>query len=153
MVPLPAWASDFFQHRLCPYCDSRQRAEWVCGVGIREIKKMGSKILETGNVGLVYEYFCPQCGRQSTTIVDPQDKDVSAIDLIKSLLKGILAMPDASGSEGSPGSSKSKITQEEFDDLKAKLASFTSHEEFLRFIGLPQDQIEKYGKPNANDAE
>lgn len=153
MVPLPQWAEKFFQHRLCPYCESQQRSEWVCGVGLREIKKLGSKSLEAGNVGLVYEYFCPDCGRQSTTIVDPQDKSVSSIDIIKSILKGILAMSDAQESEDLPGSRKSKISQQEVDDLKIKLAGFTTHEEFLRFIGLPQDQIEKYGKPNANDVD
>lgn len=149
MIPLPAWAKPYIQNRTCPYCQCEQKPEWVCGIGIREIERLGESSLAKGNIGLSYEYMCPSCNRQSTTVINPGDPNVSAFDLVKEILK--LVSEDGSNKMTFlPNISQSKISDQEIEDLKNSMQKM-SHYDFMLYIGVPEEQIEKYSKPDPND--
>lgn len=145
MIPLPSWARPYLFDRPCPYCNTDKRPEWVCGLGIREIKSIGNTDMQKGNIGLCYEYMCPTCGRYSSIVIDVADPNVSCEDMAHEILRAVKGAGSNVKTKSLPKISPSRISDKEIEDMRRNLEGM-SHEDFMRYIGVPQSQIDKYKK-------
>jgi hypothetical protein len=151
MIPLPRWAWPFLLDKLCPHCGHMTKLENVEGVGIRQ-KKLSKKIVK-GNAYLTFEYYCTSCKKKSSWEADPDDANVSAEDLSINILETIEVFMGRRPGFNRNKVSTSKISNKEFQAFKKRLDKFESHEDFLNYIGIPQEQIEKFKKDVKKDGE
>lgn len=125
--------------------------ENVEGVGIRE-KKPAKKIVK-GNAILTIEYCCSNCQQKSSWEADPDDGNASAEDLSVNILETIEAFMGRRPGHNRNKVSESKISNKEFQAFKKRLDKFESHDEFLNYIGIPQEQVDKLKKDVKKDGD
>lgn len=145
MIPLPRWAWPHLLNEKCPNCKSNTCLKYVEGVGLKQKRDRGKQILK-GNVLLTFDYNCPVCQKMSIWMVDPQDSNVSAEELAFNIAETILMFMGKKPRQNRSKVSLSKISNKEFTLLKQKLKEFETHDDFLLYIGLPPEQIEKLKK-------
>lgn len=178
MIPLPKWAEPLLLDKKCPYCNACLLSEWVCGVGIREIGVLGTKETNTQS-GMSIEYMCHSCGRISQTVVHSNDPNLiiksmdvareimyclcdsflkeNPIDLNK-IIDGLKEIYPQDYSE--KGLSKINdnlekqtnynITNQEVQDFIKNMANM-DHQDFMRYIGVPESEIKKYSQKPGQD--
>lgn len=145
MIPLPRWAWPILLVSPCPVCGSATRLENVESVGIRE-KKPTLQKLEKGNFLLTFDYCCHQCKQKTLWFADPDDPNATAEDMAMTIVKALNFFSGKKPKSNRAKVSKSQISNKEFESVKKKLKTTESHQDFLTWIGIPIDQIEKLSK-------
>jgi len=145
VLPLPRWAWPFLLDKTCPICGTATSLDNVRSVGVKQINHRINKIKE-GNAALIFEYACQNCNEGTLWIADPDDKNVSSIDIAKSILHTFEAHKNDKADYIQNKVSSSKITKREIQQLKQKLASIETYDEFLDYIGAKKPKSKKIRK-------
>lgn len=152
MILLPRWAWPHLLNKKCPVCVSPTNLECVEGIGLQQKSNLGRKI-QNGNAVLTFNYCCPQCKKKTHWIADPDDKSVSARDIAQNILETIDQIMGKKTSLNSNKVSASKISNKEFQSFKKILHKFETHDDFLKYIGISQEQIDKLKKDGRKDGD
>ena len=140
MIPLPRWALPYLTDKKCPVCGSPTDAKHVEAIGIKQ-REPSTKKIDKGQALLIFEYRCPNCGEKTFWLADPDEPDLKPEELLQSILDAM-----AGSSKKSNKVSKSKITNKELKQIKLDLEQMVDHDEFLRYIGLDQGEIDRLKK-------
>lgn len=146
MLNIPDWAYNFMKKKECPYCSSL--------MGDADIVQVGIKLYEGKKPCLYYESNCKVCDRVSHTTIFT-DTDLSPYQLAAEIYNSYDREDRGVQHNKIDGIQNKKFKPNAFDKESASLKSFMikndSHEEFLKYIGLTDMEIDLYAKWNSND--
>lgn len=126
MLEFPTWFDKMIPNICCPNCKSNIEKKYIAATGIRKSKK-------SKDTSFFIQYDCFECAY------------ISIIEISKTSMKEYIS-DMYSMLFNNKKCNKSKITQEEFDNMKKFLGSCQSHEEFMIEIGVSKEEIESKAK-------
>lgn len=134
MLNLPDWALEFMKSKNCPYCGDCMTNSSILHIGIRMFKEI--------KPSLYFESKCKGCSNVSNTTIFTEGS-ITPGQIASEIFHAI----DDSAFSKSASEEKNKINKafdKEVDMLKKFMQKNESHIEFLKFIGLTDEEIEKY---------
>jgi len=141
MLKLPYWANDFLQTKECPYCK--------CSMADSVITHIGVKLHKETRPCLYFESRCKFCDKIAHTTIFT-DITLTPSQIASEIYHGM------SGSEESKNifieeKHKEAAFDNEIKVLKSYLNSNSDHLEFLKFIGLTDQEIKNYTESELKD--
>ena len=141
MVEIPSWLKKNINKYSCPHCTINMKSERVVGVGIRMSTKYKDKSV------FFFEYDCEKCENRVFVELD----FMTVEDYVMSMLDEYTGPDDKEEKKESKKmgkmnkkESKSKIQDEEVDQMKSFLKSCTNWDDFLSAMGFDTETIEEY---------
>ena len=120
--------------------------EGVYAIGISEETSKNNKIY----LSFFYNYNCPHCKRKATLTGFPVNMEDFVAD-ITDIMQMDEEDLDIFGDIKKKKTKKSNISDQEVDTFKEQLKKISSHEDFLKKIGIDIDSINKMEKDNDKD--
>lgn len=141
MLNLPDWANNFMKRKECPYCQGPMGDSTIVLVGI--------KLYNNEKPCLYYESSCNHCDKVSHTIIFT-DANLSAYQLAAEIYNSYdnedAVVHHNKIQSKKKKKQKSKAFDKEFENLKTFLIKNDNYLEFLKYIGLTDEEIDLYGK-------
>lgn len=138
MLKLPEWANDFMKNKECPYCHSNMAYSTIVHLGI--------KLHKEEKPCLYFESKCRKCDNMAHTTIFT-DVELTASSLASEIFHAI----DSSDSDKTNDENGKNSFEKDFDRLKDFLKKEDQYVEFLKFIGLTDNEIEEYAIKTKED--
>ncbi len=146
MIPLPKWARPYLLEKKCPLCD--------CQTNLKDVDAVGVKFRSESSVAtLVVWYLCSVCEQYVAFMIDPDDENITTRDIAISIVDSIDSSDKKIDTQKNK-ITKSKITQKEFNKFIKDLKDIKNHDDFMKYIGIPNKENNKKDKEdNKSDNE
>lgn len=141
MLKLPYWANDFLNTKECPYCKSNMGNSFITHIGVKLHKDI--------KPCLYFESRCKVCEKIAHTTIFT-DVNLTSAQIVSEIYHGI------SGHSESKNifieeDKRSMAFENDILTLKYYMQYNDDHNEFLKFIGLTDQEIKEYSEGKDED--
>jgi len=159
-LEFPMWFDEVLKLLECPQCHSPIKKGNIVAQGIRKSPKGNKSDADDSSTSYFIEHHCPKC-KQAAVLYIVEKSMQEFVAEMSDVYSGIAAsakddVKDEKDGKDEPKKEvkpappkKSKISDDEFLEVKQLLKNCSTHHEFLINIGMTQEQLDELEKEYA----